>query len=143
MSANSIASESNLYREIFLRLGFFGFVFPFLDARVNATEREEFFFVVNHLRTARAGERIIFLQENRFLGTDFLAEAAEDASQHVDLEFLRHLFRIGTVSDLARRTGRRDLDGFRRADKFAKLAAHAFGAAFLILHEIWRTTITL
>ena len=116
---------------------------PLLHARVNAAEGEEFFFVVNHFRAARAGERIIFLQEDRFFRADFLAEAAEDAPKHVDLEFLRHLLRVRTIRELPRRTGRRDLDGLGRTDKFAKLAAHAFGAAFLILHKIRRAAIAL
>src|SRR5208282_2742590 len=60
------------HREIFL------FVFPLLDAALDAAQHEEFFLVVNHLGAAGAGERIIFLQKNRLLRADFLAKAAED-----------------------------------------------------------------
>jgi hypothetical protein len=68
MSGNPISSESNLHRKSFLLLGFLGFVFPLLNACMNAAEREQLLFVVNHFLPARAGERIILLQEDRFLG---------------------------------------------------------------------------
>ena len=42
------------------------------------------------------------------------------------------------MGGLAFLAGRRDADGFGRAHKFAKLAAHAFGRAFLIAHKIRR-----
>src|SRR5438093_155424 len=99
---------------------------------MNAAEFEQLFSVVNHLRAARAGERIILLQEDGFLRADFLAEAAENAAKHVDLEFLRHLLRVRAVGRLARRTGRRDLDGLGRADKLAELARDALGVAVLV-----------
>src|ERR1039457_4070087 len=75
---------SNLHRKRLLFLRLFQLVFPLLDAAVCAAEREEFFLVVNHFITARAGERIILLQENGLLRADFLAKAAENAAEHVD-----------------------------------------------------------
>src|SRR5205809_7740459 len=74
---------------LLLLLLLFGLVFPLLDAVVvDAAEREEFFFVVNHLLPARAGQRVIFHQEDGFFGTNLLAITAEDAAEHIDLEFL-------------------------------------------------------
>src|SRR5277367_3684033 len=104
---NSERSFFNLlgfHRKSFLFLRFFQFIFPFLDAADRAAEREEFFLVVNHLGARQAGERIIFLKKNRLFRTDFLAKAAENAAQHVDLERLRHLFRVRAVSELSSRT---------------------------------------
>src|ERR1022692_3729632 len=133
--------QSSFHRETFLLFGFFQLEFPFLDAGADAAKREQFFLVVNHLFAAGAGERVVLLQKDRFLRANFLAEAAKDAAQHVDLKFLRHLFRVGAVGGFAKFAGRRDADGFRRANKFAKLARNAFRVAVLILHEIGRAAI--
>src|SRR5256885_12704698 len=54
-----------------LLLSFLQFALPFLDAVVvDAAEREQFFFVVDHLFAAGAGQRIVFHQENRLLRTN-------------------------------------------------------------------------
>src|SRR6266487_1215012 len=41
------------------------------------------FLVVNHLFARGSGERVIFHEEDRFFGTNFLAIAAEDAAEHI------------------------------------------------------------
>src|ERR1051325_304682 len=73
------------YRKRLLFLRLLQFLFPLLDAGVRAAEGKEFFLVVNQLLAREAGERIVFLQEDRLLRADFLAIAAEDAAEHVDL----------------------------------------------------------
>src|ERR1017187_5684024 len=135
------SKNSDFHRKIFLLLGLLQFVFPLLDAAMDAAQREEFFLVVNHLRAACAGERIILLQENGLLRPDFLAEAAEDAAEHVDLEFERHLLGVRTVGQGTGRAGRNNFDRLGWADEFAKLARDALGVAFLIAHEIWRPAV--
>src|SRR6266850_5662389 len=126
-----------------LRFGLFSLLLPFLDAIiVDAAKREQFFFIVNHLLAGGARERVIFHQENRLLGTDFLAETAEDATKHVNLKLLRHLLRVRPVGLRAVRAGWDDSYGFGRTDEFAKLAGDALGVAFLVLHEIRRAAVT-
>ena len=110
---------------------------------MSATQGQQLLLVVNHLSPAQPGERVVALEENGLLRTDFLTEAAEDAPEHVDLEFLGHLLRIATVGGLSLGAGRRDLDGLGRTHEFAKLARDALGVALLILHEIGRAAITL
>src|SRR5436190_23768224 len=72
-----------------------GFVLPFADlVMVNAAERQQFLLVIDHFLTRLPGERIILHQENRFLGTNFLAITTEDAAEHVYLKFLRRLLDV-------------------------------------------------
>src|SRR6266852_5053362 len=107
------AGDSLRDRKIFLLLCFLQLVLPFLDATVNAAERQQFLFVVDHFFAREADQRIIFHQENRFLRADFLAIAAEDAAQHVNLKFL---WRLLDVAHLRRavRSRRRDPNGLGR-----------------------------
>src|SRR5688572_28337447 len=108
---------------------------------VDATKGEQLFLIVNHLFAGGAGQRIILHQKNGFLGTYFLAIAAKDAAQHVDLEFL---WRFLDVADFrrARWAGGIDANGFRRAYELAELASDAFDAAFGVAAEIGRAAIT-
>src|SRR6185436_9190559 len=76
------------------------------------------------------------LQEDRFFGAYFLAITAEDAAEHVDFEFERHLLGVRAVGLEAAVAGRNDPDGLGRTDEFAKLARDALGVAILIFHEI-------
>src|SRR6185503_8782890 len=81
-------------------------------------------------------------QEDRLLRTNFLAVAAEDASQHIDFEFLGSFL---NVADFRRACGpgRMHANGLGRADKFAKLACDAFDSALWIAHQVRRTAIAL
>src|SRR5208283_4550034 len=101
---------------------------PFLNlVLMHAAEGKQFLLVVDHFLPARAGERIVFHEENRLLRTDFLAEAAEDATEHVDFKLpgrLLYVARLGRTPG----TGRRDADGLGGADELAQLAGNAFGA---------------
>src|SRR5207249_3125465 len=91
-----------------LLLRFLQFAFPFPDAVVvDAAQGEQFFFVVNHLLAAGAGERVVFHQEDRLFRTNLLAITAEDAAEHVNLKFLRHLLRVRAVGDLSDRKSTR------------------------------------
>src|ERR1039458_3595996 len=51
--------------------------------------------VVDHFSAAEAGDRVVLEQEDGFLGTDFFAQAAIDAADHVDVEGLRRLLDLG------------------------------------------------
>src|SRR5438552_19028344 len=72
-----------------LRLCLVGLLLPLADlVQMDAAQRQQFFFVINQFFSRRARERVIFHQENGFFGADFLAIAAKDAAQHVDLKLL-------------------------------------------------------
>ena len=105
----------------------------------------------NHFLAGAAGQRVVaahfvFLvaliivlgEEDGFLGANLLAKSAEDAAQHVNFKILRHLLSAFAVGVFAVLTRRRDADSLGRADKFAQLAAHAFGVVLLIAHQIRR-----
>src|SRR6185436_11856998 len=79
--------------------------------------RVQLVLVEDHLVAALPAELVGLRHEDRLLGADLLAVAAEDAAQHVDVEDLRRL--LDRTVDLARD----DRDGARRADELAKRAA--------------------
>jgi len=93
---------------------------------------EEFFLVVDHFVARLSGQRVVLLQEDRLLRADFLAVAAEDASEHVDLEFEAAIFSAFERSAGDHSGGRRDPDGLGRTDEFAELAGDTLGIALLI-----------
>ena len=64
---------------------------------MHAAQLVELLLVVDHLGAGDAGDRVIFPQEDGLLGADFLAQAAVDAADHVDLEFLRPLLDLGEL----------------------------------------------
>src|SRR5215218_9288563 len=92
-------SSSWLHRKRLLLLGFLGLLLPLLDAAFHSPEGEKLFLVVNHFLPREPLEGVILLQKNGFFRANFLAIAAEDATQHVGLEFLRHLFRVRPVGN--------------------------------------------
>src|SRR5438094_10290816 len=53
------------------------------DAVHHAADFEKFFFVVHHLRARKTSDRVVFPQKNLLLGTDIIAHAAENSSDHV------------------------------------------------------------
>src|SRR5262245_46446520 len=78
-----------------LRLGLLGLFPPLLDLiDVRSAQREQLLLVIDHLLAALARQRIIALQEDRLLWTHLLAKAAEDATEHIDVEFLWSFFNI-------------------------------------------------
>ena len=118
------------------------FVFPFLDSIVvDAAQGEEFFLVVDHFLAAPSGERVVLHQEDRLLRTDLLAIAAEDAAEHVDLEFPGHLLSVWPVGGLVVRSGRDDPDRLGWADEFAELAGNALRVALLVPHQVGRPAV--
>src|SRR5262249_22327103 len=68
-------------------------------------------------------------KEDRLLGADLLAVAAEDAAQRVQVEAL------GALLDVRRDLARLDRDRLRRTDELAELTGHALDPAVLILDE--------
>src|SRR5438270_12513653 len=99
---------------------------------MDATQLEKLFFVVNHFAASEAGQGIIFHEEDGLFRTDLLAITAENAAQHVNLEFLGRLL---DVSNLGRScgAGRNYSNRFGWTDKFAKLTRHTFRPAVLVL----------
>src|SRR5438309_12027165 len=76
---------------------------------MDPAQREQLFFVIDHLIAASANERIVLHQENGFLGADLLAITAKDAAQHVDLKFPGGFFDVANFR-AAWRAGRGDAD---------------------------------
>src|SRR5688572_30158424 len=65
---------------------------PLVDEAVeHAAQFIKLRLVMHHLLAGDAGDRVILAEEDGLLGTDFLAHAAVDAADHVDLELLRPL----------------------------------------------------
>src|SRR5438270_535077 len=53
----------------------------------DAADLEQLLLVVHHFGPGKPGNRVIFAQKNRLLRANFFAHAAEDAADHVDIEF--------------------------------------------------------
>src|SRR6266700_2834665 len=78
-----------------LCFGFFGFFLPLTNfVLMHTPQCQQLFLVVNQFITAGSDERIVLHQKNGFFRTDLLAIAAEDAAQHIDLEFFGRFFDI-------------------------------------------------
>ena len=111
------------------------FFVPLVDKTGHfATEFAEFVDVVNHLGAGETGDRIILAEIDRLLGADLFAESAIDATDHVDIECLwafLHLAPALVGGDFFRMNS----DCARRANEFAKLAAHTLVSSKLIAHE--------
>ena len=108
----------------------------------DAADLEQFILVIHHLLAGEASDGVIFAQKNRLLRANFLAHAAIDAADHVDIEFLRVLFHFGKAI-FRRNLARDDFDGARRADEFAKLAGHATDAIIGIADEGGRAAVII
>src|SRR5438128_1752277 len=94
-----------------------------------SAEFVETILVVDHLFAGIARHRVLSLKKNRFLGTNFLAKAAVNAAEHIDIESLRPLFNVRAIGLVLGNFAWRDADGFRRTDEFTELTRHAFLAA--------------
>ena len=108
----------------------------------HSADLEKSFLVMHHVSTSEAGDGVIFAQKNRLLRANFLAHAAVDAANHVDIEFLGKFF------DLGKAVGRRNLawnnfDRARRTNEFAQLTRDATHTAVLISHKRWRAAVVL
>src|SRR6266478_4738170 len=65
------------------------FLVPFQHHAVHySADLEQFLLVMHHVRARKARDGIIFTQKDRLLGANLLAHAAENAADHVDVEFL-------------------------------------------------------
>ena len=90
--------------------------------------------------TAGAGDDVVGAEIDGLLGADFLAHAAVDAADHVDIKFERALFHLGPFivgGDFARS----DFDGLGWADEFAKLAGDTTLAVLFVGDEGRRAAI--
>src|ERR1019366_9756569 len=108
--------------------GWGALVLPFPDRiRPHPAEFQQLVLVELQFGAAVAGNRKVVLQEDGFLGTDFLAIAAINTAQHVDDEIVR-LFLDVLIGGAFGAAARDDADGLGRADKLAELAGPAFEA---------------
>ena len=89
---------------------------------------------MNHLGAGEAGDGIILAEVDRLLGTDLFAEAAIDATDHIDIECLRAFLHLAPALVGGNFLG---MDGDRagRANEFAELAAHTLVSSKLITHQ--------
>src|SRR5687768_18575057 len=111
---------------------------PFVnEAGADAADFVELLLVVDHVRTAQAGDGVVLAEENGLLGADFLTHAAVDAANHVDVELERPLLDLCPWI-VGRDFRGDDLDRFRRADEFAELAGNAAFTALFVGDEGWR-----
>src|SRR5947207_11617518 len=75
--------------------GSFLFV-PFQNNAVHhASDFQQLVFVMHHLSASESGNGIIFAKINSLFGTDLLAHTAENAADHVDIEFFGIFFDLG------------------------------------------------
>src|SRR5436190_20778205 len=85
------------------------------DAVHDTADLKQFLLVMHHLGAGEAGDGVIFPQKNRLLGTDLFAHAAENAADHVDIEFLGVLLDFGEAV-VRRDFVRNNFDRARRTD---------------------------
>ena len=61
----------------------------------DTADLEQLLFVMHHLVPREPSNGVIFAQENCLLRTNLLAHAAENAADHVDVEFLGIFLNFG------------------------------------------------
>ena len=116
---------------------------PLVDeADALAADFVEFGFVVYHVFSGCACDKVFFAEVDCLLWADFFTHAAIDAASHVDIKFLRTLLHFCPLIISRDLTGN-DFDGFRWADKFTKLAGNTALAILLVGDEGWCTAIVL
>src|SRR5262249_41904102 len=72
------------------------FFVPFEHHAVHySPDLEKFFLVMHHVGAREAGDGVILAQKNSLLRTNFLAHPAENAADHVNIEFLRKFLDLG------------------------------------------------
>src|SRR5438552_12396746 len=84
----------------------------------DAADLEQLLLVVHHFGAGKPGNRVVFAQENCLLRANFLAHAAENAADHVDIELTRKFLNLGET--IARwNFTRLNLDRARWTDELA------------------------
>ena len=105
-----------------------------------AADLEEFLLVMHHIGARESSDRVIRAQVDRLLGTNLFAHAAENAADHVDIEFLGIFFDFGEA--IGRRDfARNNFDRARWANEFAKLTGNTAHAPILVAHKRGRAPI--
>src|SRR5882762_1430399 len=108
---------------------------PFENHAVHhAADLQQFVFVMDHLLARESGNGVIFAQKNRLFWANFLAHAAENAADHVDIEFFRIFLDLGEAV-VRWNFPRNDFDRAGRADEFAKLTSDAAHTTVRVPHE--------
>src|SRR5262249_23360318 len=91
---------------------------------------EQALLVVVHRGAVVGGELHLAAHHDRLLGAGLLAQAAEHAARHVDVERLRV-----ALDARARELARHDADAIGRARELAQAARDTLGLAVVELHE--------
>src|ERR1700693_4665700 len=100
----------------------------------HAADLQQFVFVMHHLLARESGDSVIFAEKNRLFRANFLAHAAENAADHVDIEFLWIFLDLGEAVGRWNFPGN-DFDRTGRADEFAKLTGDAAYTTGCVPHE--------
>src|SRR5437773_4619352 len=92
---------------------------PFQNNAVHhASDFQQLVFVMHHLSAGESSNGVIFAKINSLFGTDLLAHTAENAADHVDIEFFGIFFDLG--EPVRRRNfARNNFDGARRTNELA------------------------
>src|SRR5205814_3314662 len=115
-------------------------VSPLLDGvRALPAQRVQRLLVVHELCARFAPELELLRHEDRLLRARLLAEAAEDAPEHVDVEDRRPALDDIPGLELAGD----DVDRLGRAHVLAERARHALRAALVVLHEDGRPAVVV
>ena len=101
---------------------------------------EKFFLVMDHFFAGESSDRVIFAKKNRLFGTNLFAYAAENAADHVDIEFLGIFFDFGEAISRRDFAGN-NFDRARWANEFAKLTGNTAHAPILVAHKRGRAPI--
>src|SRR5207245_9847557 len=79
---------------------------------------------MHHISARESSDGVILAQKNRLLRTDLLAHPAENAANHVNIEFLWIFFDLGEPV-CRRNLAWNNFDRARRTDEFAQLTGTA------------------
>src|SRR5215467_11649027 len=111
------------------------FLIPFQHHSVHhPADLEEFLFVMHHVSAGEAGNGVILAQEDRLFRAYLLAHAAENAADHVDIEFLGIFLNLGEAI-CGRDFARDNFDRAWRTNEFAELAGDTTHAPVHIPHK--------
>jgi hypothetical protein len=113
----------------------------------HSADLEKSFLVMHHVSTSEAGDGVIFAQKNRLLRANFLAHAAVNAANHVDIEFLGKFFDPGKAVGRWNLAGN-NFDRARRTNEFAQLTRDTANPSIRVADQgrraavmIWEMTI--
>src|SRR5881392_3657559 len=95
---------------------------------------------MHHISARESSDGVLLAQKNRLLRTDLLAHPAENAANHVNIEFLWIFFDFGEPV-CRRNLAWNNFDRARRTDEFAQLTGNAAHTPVRIPHKRGRAPI--